>query len=429
MGISGSRLAPIWCLALALSVLIFFIDLQLPLGVAGAVPYVAVILVAWWLPNRRDVIALATITSILTVTGYIYSPPGGTPWIVITNRSLALFAIWSVAILIIQRKPTEEILRESRDKLEIEVSERTKELREAEALSKDRTNLLEAVFDSITQGLVAFDKDLKLISWNDKFLEIRGYPKEMVEMGRPFSDFMQYDIEHDEFELNDDELNLQQLIMQAGKFEYHDFERQRPNGTFIEVRGGPIPGGGFVSTFSDVTKRRKAEDEAIKMSLVIEQSPVSIVITDLKGTIEYVNPRFMETSGYSIEEVIGQNPRIVKSGNNDPKIYEDMWKTLIDGRNWQGELINKNKGGEEYWEAVSISPVFSKEGDITHFVGVKEDITDQKKRGEELEKTYRQSEAFNKMAIDRELKMIELKKEIDQLLEKMGEAPRYSDTS
>jgi PAS domain S-box-containing protein len=352
-----------------------------------------------------------------------------TLWIVVTNRGLALFAIWSVAVLVIQRKQADALLHESHDKLEIDILERTKELREAEALSKDRTNLLEAIFDSMTQGLVAFDKDQKLISWNDKFLEIRGYPKEMAEIGRPFSDFMQYDIENGEFELNDNELNIQQLIMQADKIEHYDFERQRPNGTFIEVRGDPIPDGGFVSTFSDITERRKAEDDAKKMSHALEQCPVSIVITDLNGTIEYVNPWFTIKSGYSFEEAIGQNPRILNSQKNDPNIYEEMWKTILDGRNWHGELVNKNKKGEEYWEIVSISPVISKEGKITQFVGVKEDITDQKKKSEEIKKAYRQSESFNKMAVDRELKMIELKKEIDELLKKMGEDPRYFSSS
>ncbi len=145
-------------------------------------------------------------------------------------------------------------LRKARDDLEIKVRERTDELAK-------RTNLLQAVMGSMTQGIVAFDKNLKLISWNQRYLDIRGYPKEMAEEGRPFSDFMRYDIEHGEFKLDDRELNLQQQIARAGKFEHHDFERQRQDGTFIEVRGGPIPGGGFVSTFNDITERKRAEVE------------------------------------------------------------------------------------------------------------------------------------------------------------------------
>ena len=145
-------------------------------------------------------------------------------------------------------------LHKARDGLESKVEERTEEL-------ANRTNLLQAVLGSMTQGIVAFDKDLMLVSWNDRYLEIRGYPKEMAEEGRSFSDFMRYDAERDEFEHDDRELGLQQQIERAGKFEHHDFERQRPDGTFIEVRGGPIPGGGFVSTFADITERKRAEVE------------------------------------------------------------------------------------------------------------------------------------------------------------------------
>jgi len=126
-----------WCLAIVLTALVFLIDLQLPLGIAGGVPYVAVVLVAWWLPYRRNVIALAFITSLLTAAGYFLSPPGGITWIILTNRGLALFAIWSVAILVIQRKPAEAMLREARDHLEETIRERTGELELAKIGAED----------------------------------------------------------------------------------------------------------------------------------------------------------------------------------------------------------------------------------------------------------------------------------------------------
>ncbi|MDP6343751.1 MAG: PAS-domain containing protein [Alphaproteobacteria bacterium] len=121
-----------------------------------------------------------------------------------------------------------------------------------------------------------------------------------------------------------------------------------------------------------------------KLSVAIEQSSVSVVITDLKGTIEYVNPQFTKVSGYTFEEALGQNPRILNSGQNDPQIYEDMWSTLLDGRTWHGDLLNSNKSGEVLWETVNISPITAADGEITHFVGVKEDITERKRAEDAL---------------------------------------------
>jgi signal transduction histidine kinase/CheY-like chemotaxis protein/ABC-type amino acid transport substrate-binding protein/HPt (histidine-containing phosphotransfer) domain-containing protein len=124
-----------------------------------------------------------------------------------------------------------------------------------------RTNLLQTVLSSMTQGIVAFDKDLELISWNNRFKEIRDYPSEFFEEGRNFREFMQYDIDRDEFIYEDPGIGLEQQVERAKQFEPHTFERQRPDGSFIEVRGGPIPGGGFVSTYADVTVRKRAELE------------------------------------------------------------------------------------------------------------------------------------------------------------------------
>ena len=142
-------------------------------------------------------------------------------------------------------------------RLGAEVSERK---RTEEELAK-RTNLLQAVLGSMTQGIVAFDKDLKLASWNDKFIQIREYPEQMVHTGATFREFMEYDVDRHEFDTDDPELNVQKLVSRAEEFKPHEFERQRPDGTFIEVSGGPIPGGGFVSTYTDITQRKIADDQ------------------------------------------------------------------------------------------------------------------------------------------------------------------------
>ena len=125
-------------------------------------------------------------------------------------------------------------------------------------------------------------------------------------------------------------------------------------------------------------ERKRAESELRKLSHVVEQSPVSVVVTRKDGAIEYVNPKFSQLTGYTFDEVRGKNPRIMKSGETDPQVYKELWATITSGGEWHGELHNRKKNGELFWEAASISPVRSGQGEITHFVAVKEDITERK---------------------------------------------------
>lgn len=117
------------------------------------------------------------------------------------------------------------------------------------------------------------------------------------------------------------------------------------------------------------------ETELKKLSRAVEQSPASVIIVTPSGAIEYVNPRFLEITGYSRDEVIGQNPRILKSGETPPEVYEELWRTILAGQVWRGELRNRTKRGDLIWEQVHISPILDSQGQVIHFVGVKEDIT------------------------------------------------------
>lgn len=134
----------------------------------------------------------------------------------------------------------------------------------------------------------------------------------------------------------------------------------------------------FIAIKEDITERIKAEEELSKFSRAIEQSPVTVLITNSKGIIEYVNPRFTESSGYTAKEVIGKNPRILKPENISLKEFAELWKTLLTGKEWKGEFCYKKKTGEVYWENAYISPIRNHEGKITHFIVVKEDITARK---------------------------------------------------
>ncbi len=135
----------------------------------------------------------------------------------------------------------------------------------------------------------------------------------------------------------------------------------------------------MAAVWTDITESEQLTQQLRKLSSAVEQSPVAIVITDLAGAMEYVNPRFTEVSGYSFDEVRGLNPRLLKSGETPPEVYEDLWKTITGGRIWRGEIINRRKDGESYVELVVVAPVTGDEGRPTHFVALKEDITDRKR--------------------------------------------------
>ena len=139
---------------------------------------------------------------------------------------------------------------------------------------------------------------------------------------------------------------------------------------------------------TDMTQRKAMEAEMNRMFYAVEQSPSSIVITDTKGDIEYVNPKFCDLTGYTFEEAKGKNPRILKSGEMDDQGYKRLWETIVGGDSWRGEFHNKKKSGEFYWESAVISPVRNIDGEITSFLAVKEDITEQKKTQQELHEAF-----------------------------------------
>ena len=159
------------------------------------------------------------------------------------------------------------------------------------------------------------------------------------------------------------------------------------NGNVVEYR----------NVTRNITDRKIAEGELNKLSSAVEQSPVSVIITNKDGNIEYVNKKFCAATGYSKQEVLGKNPRILNSGYHDKKFYADLWNTIIDGNNWQGEMRNKKRTGELFWESALISPLVDYAGEITNYIAVKEDITEKKLLMEELIEAKDKAESSNKL--------------------------------
>ena len=170
-------------------------------------------------------------------------------------------------------------------------------------------------------------------------------------------------------------------------------ELPRPNGRaeWFELsvaRKDRLPGQAphFIVISRNVTQRHQSEQALRQLSVAVEQSPISVVITDLRGRMEYVNAAFTRVSGYAMAEVLGHNPRILQSGKTPASTYQSMWSQLTQGKPWQGEVVNKSKAGEEYIESVLIYPVRDPQGEVTHYLAHKENITEKKRASERLER-------------------------------------------
>ncbi len=173
--------------------------------------------------------------------------------------------------------------------------------------------------------------------------------------------------------------------------EHIHYDKSGKNPVNVEVYGYPIcnDAGEVVQMIEysiDITKRKQSEEQIRKLSRAVEQSGSTIVITDLDGSLEFVNPAFTKITGYTEQEAIGKNPRILKSGKMSPEVYREMWNALSSGKMWQGEMLNRKKNGNLYWEFATISPVKDSKGQTTHYVAVKEDITRRKEIEEALRK-------------------------------------------
>jgi diguanylate cyclase (GGDEF)-like protein/PAS domain S-box-containing protein len=145
---------------------------------------------------------------------------------------------------------------------------------------------------------------------------------------------------------------------------------------------------------AEISAHKQAEEMLRKLSIAVEQSPATVVITDLESSIQYVNSRFTDTTGYSASEAIGQNPRILQSGRTAKEIYQELWGNLTSGRVWKGELLNKRKNGELYWEEAHVAPVKNPAGAVTHYVAVKTDITARKQAEERISELNRDFVSF-----------------------------------
>lgn len=193
------------------------------------------------------------------------------------------------------------------------------------------------------------------------------------------------------------------ITLQAMKpMQFDEYGNVNGKFLFLDVHKAPLFDDlgqliGIVGSARDVTEAKAAESQLIKLSQALKQSPASIIITDMEGTIEYVNPKFTEVTGFTSEEAIGQNPKMLKSGYHQQEFYKKLWETIKSKKEWKGELQNKRKNGELFWESASISPILNDQGEVTHYLSVKEDITEKKKAEQELISAKLKAEESNRL--------------------------------
>jgi PAS domain S-box-containing protein len=284
------------------------------------------------------------------------------------------------------RERTEDLAR-ANEELHREIAER----RRAEDELKQAKEYAELIYQVTPSAIFTVDKNCTITSWNDRAAELTGYsPKEAIGK-KCFIICREKCSTFTEKELS--------AMERAKAAESIILTRDGSLKTILKNRGVLKDNAGnyigFIESFDDITERKQNEDQLRKLSYAIEQSPVSVVITNIQGDIEYVNPKFCQTTGYAPEEVIGKNPRVLKSGQMPIETYKQLWNAIISGREWHGELHNRKKNGELYWEFASISPIKNRHGMVTHFLAVKEDITERKKAEFELQYAKIQADYAN----------------------------------
>ncbi len=274
------------------------------------------------------------------------------------------------------------------------------EKRESEEKLKNQTHLLNEIQHLARLGSWEHDFKKNYVFWSDEIYQILGIEKdELVNTREAFYEFVHKEDLQSFLSAYDNSLTAG---VDSFELEHRIIKKDTGRVRFVyqECRHTRDASGNIVRTIGmmqDITERVITGKHIQTLSKAIEQSPVSVVITDLQGNIQYVNNKFSEVTGYSLAEVVNQNPRILKSGSQPSEYYMNLWETILAGNTWSGEIHNKKKNGELYWENAIISPIVNAEGRILNFVAVKEDITEKKKMYEDLIAAKDKAEESNRL--------------------------------
>jgi two-component system NtrC family sensor kinase len=289
---------------------------------------------------------------------------------------------------------------------------------------KEEKEIFEGVVNSLPGIFLFVGDDLRPICWNGNFEAVTGYSAaELAQMKVPdlFTGWQKELFEEkmrESLELGSSSIEIELMGKNGDPSPY-------------SLRSCKFSANGqryIIITGSDQCEKFEAEKLLHQLSRAVEQSPCSTVITDTTGTIIYVNRRFCQLTGYSLDEAIGQNPRILKSGQTPREDYRMMWETITSGGEWRGEFHNKKKNGESYWEFAYISPIKNQDDVITHFLAVKEDITERKRIERELHKSQAELLVKHEELKSFFLQMERAKREWENTMDCVGDIVILTDT-
>ena len=259
-----------------------------------------------------------------------------------------------------------------------------------EAALARETASLKAVLAHMPQGISVFDEKLQLKHWNAGMIDVLNLPPEMVVDGVHFDELLRVPAYRGEYGPGAPEQHVTRINALARQFQPHQFKRTRPSGKTHLVVGEPmrLDGklSGFITTYTDISEFERAE-QALRLSAsVFESSTEGILITDAKTRILQVNRAFSVITGYAAEEVLGQTPAFLQSGQREADFYPAMWKSIHEHGHWSGELWNRRKSGELFIERLSISRVQDASGTVTHYIGIFSDISTVKAAQNQIER-------------------------------------------
>jgi len=261
------------------------------------------------------------------------------------------------------------------------------ELLRAKELATENEGKFKILFEQAAVGVAQIDTlSGKFIRINKKYSDIIGYSKQEI-LNLNFQSITYLP------DLKEDLKNME--LLKKGEIKEFAIEKRliHKSGKIIWVRlsvsamwkHNATPDY-HIAVVSDITEQKRNEYELKKLSVAVEQSPVTIAITDILGNIQFVNPAFCKITGYNYDEAIGQNPRVLNSGKTPIETFTNMWQTINSGKTWTGEFINKKKNGTLYYEEAVISPVFNENNEIVNFIAIKNDISDKKQKDELIKK-------------------------------------------
>jgi PAS domain S-box-containing protein len=296
-----------------------------------------------------------------------------------------------------------------------------------ETVLRESEERLRVIVDTARDTIISAGKDGRITSFNKAAEQMFGYVAADV-LGQPLTVLMpeRFREAHTQgmkrFTSTGESRVIGQLLELVGlKRDGQEFPIELSLATW-KIGADPS----FTAIIRDVTERHHREQALSLRVAALNAAANAILLTARDGTIQWANLAFTTLTGYTPEEAVGKNPRFLKSGQHDQTVYQTLWQTILGGRIWRGELTNRRKDGGLYIQELTITPVRDEDGQITHFIGVSQDITTRKQAEEIVKKEKEELRKMNQIMMGREERIVEMKQEVNALLKELNRPPKYN---